>query len=161
MLPKSKWAQFGSPGNKVRGIVVHNTNNQGMSAKDLEKWLKTDCKTSQGCHYLVDHNDVIKVMPFSWSVYNVGNGLAFGNTDCIAVEICSNPSETLYLAGQDKAIDLIIDLMGKYGLTSRDIYFHRDFQHNINCPAQILRIYGNKQNFLQLIERRKNGQINK
>ena len=157
MLPKSKWRQFGHEGNNKKGLIVHNTNNQQMSAEELEKWLKNDCRTSQGCHFIVDHKEVRKVMPLSWSVYNVGNALAFGNTDCIAVEICSNPSEKLYLLGQSKAIDLIIMLMGKFGLTSHDIYFHRDFQQNINCPAQILNIYGSKDKFLQEIERRING----
>lgn len=157
MIPIAKRNQFGHPGNKVKGIIIHNTNNQGMSAKSLEKWLKNDCKTSQGCHYLIDHEDVIKVMPLNWSVYSVGNGMAFGNTDCIAIEICSNPSTKKYLEGEAKAIELIRELMDKYHLTKDDVYFHRDFDSSINCPAQILKLYGNKQTFIELIERRKHG----
>lgn len=151
MLPKSKWRQFGRPGNKVKGIIVHNTNNQGMTAKMLEKWLKTECRTSQGCHYLVDADEVRKVMPLSWSVYSVGNGLAFGNTDCIAIEICSHPSNRKYMEAEDKAVELIRELMTKHDLKKTDIYFHRDFEPNINCPAQVLKIYGTKQNFLKRI----------
>lgn len=158
MIPKNKWKQFGHEGNAHKGIIIHNTNNQGKSAKELASWLKNECRASQGCHYLVDDKDVIKVMPLSWSVYNVGNGLAFGNTDCIAVEICSNPSTKRYLSGQFKAIDLINELMEKYDLTSQDVFFHRDFQPNINCPAQILSMYGSKQKFIELIERSKHGQ---
>lgn len=156
MLPKSKWAQYGHEGNNKKGIIVHNTNNQQMSAEELEKWLRNDCRTSQGCHFIVDHKEVRKVMPLSWSVYNVGNALAFGNTDCIAVEICSNPSEKLYLSGQSKAIDLIKELMKKYDLTCKDIYFHRDFQPNINCPAQILKRYS-KAEFLELLKGEQHG----
>lgn len=157
MLPRKKWYQFGIPGNQKRGIVIHNTNNQGMNAERLEEWLKTECRTSQGCHYIVDDTEVRQIMPLSWNTFSVGNGLAFGNTDCIAIEICSNPSTKRYLSGQSKAIDLIIMLMDKFGLTSHDIYFHRDFQLDINCPAQILKIYGSKKNFIQEIERRRNG----
>ena len=152
MLSEEKWRQYGVSGNKLRGIVVHNTNNQKMSAKDLEYWLENECRTSQGCHYIVDHEEVRQIMPLSWSAFNVGNGMQFGNTDCIAIEICSNPSTKKYLAGQSKAIDLIEELMEKYDLTCKDIYFHRDFQPNINCPAQILQLYGDKQTFLSLLK---------
>lgn len=152
MISKKKWAQFGHAGNKKTGIVIHNTNNPAMSAEDLEKWLNEDCRTSQGCHYFVDHKEVREVMPLSWSVYNVGNGIAYGNTDCIAIEICSNLNDKLYLEGQAKAVALIKDLMKKYNIPMERIYFHRDFQRNVNCPAQILRLYGNKSSFLALLK---------
>lgn len=150
MLPKVKWPQYGHQGNKVKGIIIHNTNNQGKSAEQLEEWM-AETGTSRGCHFLVDANEVRKVMPLNWSVYNVGNGKAFGNTDCIAIEICSHPSTKVYLEGEQRAIELIRELMSKYKLTKADIYFHRDFQQNINCPAQILKLYGTKARFLELI----------
>lgn len=150
MLSEAKRRQYGHPDAKMRGIIIHNTNNQGKTAKELEEWMETS-KSSTGAHFFVDHNEVRQVMPLDWSVYNVGNGLAFGNTDCIAIEICSNPSNALYLQGQSKAIDLIKELMKKYDLTLNDIYFHRDFQPNVNCPAQILKRYGSKRNFLNLL----------
>lgn len=154
MLTENKWYQYGTPNSKIKGIVIHNTNNHSMSAKQLEKWLQNDEKTNAGCHYLVDHKNVIQVMPDDWSVFNVGNGYTFGNLDCIAIEICSNPSEELYLQGEQKAIKLIKKLMKKYHLTKDDIFFHRDFQPNINCPAQIIKRYKNKKEFLSLLERK-------
>lgn len=152
MIPQSKWKQFGLPNADIKGIVIHNTNNQNYSAERLEMWLTEECKTSQGCHYLVDYKEVRQVMPLDWSVFNTSMGMDFGNLHCISVEICSNPSNSKYLQGQFKAIDLIKELMHEFNLTEKDIYFHRDFNPNINCPSQILKLYGNKQNFLHLLK---------
>lgn len=151
MIPESKWRQFGLPNADIKGIVIHNTNNQLWSAERLEKWLSEECKTSQGCHFLVDHKEVRQVMPLDWSVWNTGMGMDFGNTSCLAIEVCSNPNNTLYLKGQDRAIELIWSLMKQFNLTKSDIYFHNDFQPNVNCPAQILKLFGSKQIFLKLL----------
>lgn len=133
----------------MKGIVIHNTNNQLLSAERLEKWLIEECKTSQGCHYLVDHKEVRQIMPLDWSVFNTGRGNDFGNLHCIAIEICSNPSEILYGQGESKAIDLIKELMRKYDFDLTDIYFHNEFNPNVNCPAHILKQYGTKKNFIE------------
>lgn len=151
MISESKWMQYGLPNAEIKGIVIHNTNNQKASAVDLEKWMEQGV-TSQGCHFLVDHKEVRQVMPLDWSVWNTGMGYDFGNLHCIAVEICSNPSNSLYLQGQFKAIDLIENLMHDFNLTTKDLYFHRDFNPNVNCPSQILKLYGNKNNFLKLLK---------
>lgn len=151
MLPESKWKQFGLPNAEIKGIVIHNTNNQGASAEDLEEWME-NTNESRGTHFLVDSEEVRQVMPLDWSVFNTGMGMDFGNLHCISVEICSNPSNSKYLQGQSKAIDLINELMERYSFTKSDIYFHRDFNPNINCPSQVLKLYGNKQNFLKLLK---------
>ena len=155
MISESKWKQYGLPNADIKGIVIHNTNNQLWSAERLEQWLERECVSSQGTHFLVDHKEVRQVMPLDWSVWNTGMGMDFGNLHCIAIEVCSNPSNKLYLQGQDRAIDLIVELMEKFNLVLKDIYFHRDFQPNVNCPAQILKLY-TKSQFLSLIERRIN-----
>lgn len=152
MLPESKWSQYGLPGATIQGIVIHNTNNQYLSAEGLESYLEKDNSRSNGCHFLVDYREVRQVMPTDWSVWNTGDGYSFGNLHCIALEICSNPSNELYLQGQARAVELIKELMAEFNLTEKDVYFHRDFQPNINCPAQILKLYGSKANFLALLK---------
>jgi N-acetylmuramoyl-L-alanine amidase CwlA len=151
MIPKEKWKQYGLPNMEVKGIVIHNTNNQKASAADLEKWM-IENDTSQGTHFIVDHTEVRQVMPLDWSVWNTGKGMDFGNLHCISIEICSNPNNRLYLQGQSKAIDLIESLMHEFNLTKKDLYLHRDFNPNTNCPSQILSMYGNKKNFLSMIK---------
>ena len=154
MIPKEKWKQYGLPNMEVKGIVIHNTNNQRASAADLEKWM-IENNTSQGTHFIVDHTEVRQVMPLDWSVWNTGMGMDFGNLHCISIEICSNPNNSLYLQGQSKAIDLIENLMHEFNFTKYDIYFHRDFNPNTNCPSQILKMYGNKKNFLSMIKEKR------
>lgn len=151
MISESKWKQFGLPNADIKGIVIHNTNNQRASAADLEKWM-IENDTSQGTHFIVDHTEVRQVMPLDWSAWNTGMGYDFGNLHCISVEICSNPNNSLYLQGQSKAIDLIESLMHDFNLTKKDLYLHRDFNPYVNCPSQILKLYGNKSNFLALLK---------
>lgn len=152
MISKNKWSQYGVQGSKIKGIIIHNTNNPKMDAEQLEYWLENDNQGSGGCHFLVDDKEVRKVMPVSWSVFNVGNGMQFGNLDCIAIEICSLTSTTRYNQAEQKAIELIKELMEKYNIKSDHVYFHRDFDNTINCPAQIIRRYGNKKKFLNLLK---------
>lgn len=151
MLTESKWSQYGLPDAEIKGIVIHNTNNQKASAESLEMWLEKS-NTSQGVHYIVDYKEVRQIMPTTWSVWNTGMGMDFGNLHCISVEICSNPNRKLYLQGQDRAIGLIRSLMEEFSLTEKDIYFHRDFQPSINCPAQILKLYRTKAEFIKLLK---------
>ena len=151
MISESKWRQYGLPNMEVKGIVIHNTNST-YSAEILEQWMENGSH-NYGCHYLVDDKEIRQVMPLTWSVFNTGMGMDFGNTKCIAIEICTNPSHSKYLQAQDKAIELIKNLMEEFHLTENDIYFHRDFQPNINCPAQIIKLYGSKKEFLKLLRR--------
>lgn len=147
MIPQEKWKQFGLPNADIKGIVIHNTNST-LSAAELEKWMLKS-KTSQGCHFIVDHKEIRQVMPLDWSVWNTGMGYDFGNLHCISIEICSHPDIRKYKAGQNKSIELIEKLMHDFNLTKKDIYFHRDFNKSVNCPATILSLYGNKKNFLE------------
>lgn len=151
MLTESKWKQYGLPNATIQGIVIHNTNNQFLSAEQLESFLEKDTKHNASAHFLIDFNEVRQIMPTDWSVWNTGDGFSFGNLHCIAVEICSNPNTELYLQGQARAVELIKELMDEFNLTEKDIYFHRDFQPNVNCPAQILKLYGSKAKFLELL----------
>lgn len=151
MLSKRKWKQFGTPGSKIKGIVIHNTNNTKMSAEELENWLENDSRSSGGCHFLVDDKEVRKVMPVNWSVFNVGNGMQFGNLDCIAIEVCTILNQEKYNQAEQRAIELIKELMKKYKIKKENVYFHRDFQPNINCPAQMLERYGNSRAFRRML----------
>lgn len=151
MLPESKWRQFGLPGAVIKGICIHNTNIV-KSASECEQMMLDDESSSRGTHFFVDDQEVVQVMPTDWSVWNTGMGYDFGNLHCIAIEICSSLSDKQYMEGQKRAVELIEELMERFHLSKKDIYFHRDFQPNINCPAQILKLYGNKANFLALIK---------
>lgn len=109
--------------------------------------MQDECKTSQGCHYLVDANEVRQVMPLSYSVWHTGNAYDFGNLNTIAIEICSHHDKSIYLQAEQRAVALVKELMERYHLSSSDIFFHNDFT-GVNCPANILQEYGCKKNFI-------------
>lgn len=131
----------------VKGIVIHNTNTPNKTAKDLEKWMK-ETNTAKGTHFFVDE-DIVQVMPLTWSVWNTGKGMDFGNLNCISIEICSDLNSENYLRNEQNAVELIKKLMEEHDLTTDDIYFHRDFDQTVNCPADILKRYKDKKTFIR------------
>lgn len=145
MLPEEKWRQFGRPNMTPKGIVIHNTH-INRSVKECEA-LMMNAKDSRGTHYFVDDTEIIQMMPTDWSCFNTGQGNDFGNTECISIEICSNLNTQKYMKGEQRAVQLIKSLMEEFGLTTDDLYFHRDFDRTVNCPADILRIYKTKKEF--------------
>lgn len=119
MVDESRWPQYGKYGLDVKGITIHNTGTQD-SAEELFEYLNNDCKYSTGCHFLVDKDKVIQVMPLNWSVYHTGKGedVAFKKT--IAIEICNSLDDfETYLIAQNRAIKLIKKLLKKYNLTTK------------------------------------------
>lgn len=149
MLPDEKLKQYGFARTEedVKCIILHNTSSS-LSAEELYQYLSENKETTQGCHYLVDHNEVIQVMPHNWGCYNCGQAKDYSAKYGIAIEICSNIEDDLYLAGQDKAIELIKQLMKNYSIAKSEIYFHNDFNKKSYCPSDIIRIYGTKKKFL-------------
>lgn len=151
MIDENKWKQFGKEGLIPIAITIHNTRNYDMSAEDLLNYLNENSKTvnSAGCHYFADYKGIVEVMPLNWKVYHTGQAEDWAFNNSIAIEICSNLNNSLYLQGQDNAIKLIKELMKKYNLSNDDIYFHQDFESRMYCPCNILDLYGNKKNFLK------------
>ena len=150
MLTENKWIQYGFPRTEddIKCIVLHNTGNTFMTAQDLFDYLQNECKTSQGCSYIVDHNGVIQVMPDDWGVYSTGKGYDYGNRFGIAIEICDNLNDELYQQGQDNAVTLIKELMERYNIADTEIFFHNDFSPRTYCPHILLDRYGTSQNFV-------------
>lgn len=148
MIDEKKWAQYGVSGLSPKGIIIHNTNSD-MSAESLLEWLEKDNKGSNGCHFLVDHTGVYEVIPTTWKVWTTGKGNDYAFHNCIAVEICSNINNLLYLEGEERAVALIKELMEEYDIPKEEIYFHIDFNERTYCPKDILDRYGNKRNFIE------------
>lgn len=148
MLDKNKWSQFGKEGLEPTCITIHNTGNYDMTARELFNYLNNECLTSQGCHFLVDDKEIIEVMPLNWKTYHTGKGEDYAFNNSIAIEICSNLDDELYLKGQENAIRLIKNYMDKFDIPKDEIYFHIDFNPTTYCPCNILDLYKTKENFL-------------
>jgi len=147
MIDENKRSQYGEQGLVPNCITIHNTSSS-LTAQELFDYLNNECKTAQGCHFIVDKDDVVEVMPLDWKTYHTGKGRDYAFHNSIAVEICSNINNEDYLAGQTKAIELIKGLMERYSIGKTELYFHIDWNPQTYCPADILRIYGNKKNFI-------------
>lgn len=148
MLDKNKWSQYGKDGLEPTCITIHNTGNYDMTAMELFDYLNNECLTSQGCHFLVDDKEIIEVMPLNWKTYHTGKGEDYAFNNSIAIEICSNLDDELYLKGQENAIRLIKNYMDKFDIPKDEIYFHIDFNPTTYCPCNILDLYKTKENFL-------------
>lgn len=146
MLPNME--QYGQPGMELMGITIHNTGND-MSAKRNFR-LMSKRLSDKGCHYLIDENEIIQCLPLDYRAYHTGKGDDWGNNHTIAIEICRSTSDLeTYMAAQERAVDFIKELMMECELSTEDIYFHNDFNHQTYCPHRILQLYGNKNNFIK------------
>lgn len=152
MIDENKFNQYGykRPISDVYGITIHNTNNYEMSARDVFNYLNNESKDNAGYHFVIDEKETIQIMPFDYAVYHTGKGDDFGNHYTIAIAICSNLNDELYLLGQDKAIEKIKDIMKEFNITKDRIYFHNDFNSATYCPATILDKYKTKENFINI-----------
>lgn len=156
MIKENKWTQYGFPREEtdIQGITLHETGNYEMNAQQLHDYLDNECKTSQGCHYIVDNEQTIQVMPDDWAVYHTGKGKDWGCRYTIAIEICSYLSDTEYKKAEDRAISLIYDLQKKYHIPTNMIFFHQDFNHKTHCPNRAIDEYKTSTNFVyQRVER--------
>ena len=149
MIKESKRSQYGEYGLEPKCITIHNTNDYSKSAKELFEYYDNECKTFLCCHYLVDHNDIVEVMPLDWKTYHTGKGKDYAYNNSIVIDICSNLDNALYLEGQNRAIELIKKLMKNYNISKSELYFHRDFNYTVYCPCNILDLYKTKKNFLE------------
>lgn len=150
MLPENKWEQYGFPRteNNIKGITIHETGNTEMNAQELFDYLKDECKTSQGCHYICDSEQTIQVMPDDWAVYHTGKGKDWGCRFTIAIEIVSSLNDDVYNQAQSRAISLIWSLQHQYSIPNELIFFHKDFNDKNYCPKTALDRYGSSKNFV-------------
>ena len=138
--------QFGYPGLEVKGITIHNTGN-ALSAEECYSIMENSTD-SRGTHYFVDEYEVIQAMPEDWCVYHTGMAKDWACKHTIAIEICRSQSDLqTYLKAERKAVRLIKKLLKKYNLTTKDIYFHKDFNSKTYCPHRIFEEYTTKKDW--------------
>lgn len=123
---------------EIKGICIHETNNR---LSEEENAYLFNSELHHSINYIVGKNKTIQMIPDDEITYHSGKANDFGNTNCISIEICYDSI--------DEAVVLIKSLMIKYELNTQDIYFHNDFDEVRYCPSNILRIYGNKNNFIR------------
>ena len=148
MLPENKYNQYGFPRTEadILGITIHETGNV-FTAQELFDYL-LESKQSNGCHYIVDRDEVIQAMPDDYGVYHTGKGLDWGNLYTIAIEITSNLNDDYFHSAVDRAVTLVKSLQERYGITNDNVFFHIDFNPRTYCPKTLLDEYGSSLNFV-------------
>lgn len=132
----------------VKGITIHNTGND-KSAQEMYELLKESGKVNL-CHFLIDEKEIINTWSVETPASHTGKGFDNGNRFTLAIEICRSRADyELYEKAQKKAVKFIKKLLKEYKLTTRNIYFHNDFNKTTYCPHRILDDYGSKENFIK------------
>lgn len=148
MIKEKQRPQFGELGLVPKCITLHNSCNYKLGAREIYNEIQNG-KDHIAMHYIIDHNEIIEVMPLDWKVHQTEKGNDYAYNNSIAIEVCSNLNNNLYLQGQNKAIELIKVLMKKYSISKTDIYFHNDWNNKVYCPCNILDRYGSKKKFIE------------
>lgn len=127
---------------EVKGITIHNTNNEYSAIENYELMKKLNKEGNQvSVHYFVDSKDTVLATDLSFPTWHTGKGFDVGNMNTISIEICSKGNDEEYERAEENALFLIRQLMIKFNLSSKDIYFHRDFDVSFYCPHRILDKY--------------------
>lgn len=131
---------------EVKGICIHNTSNfkDARANKELIEGLQ-QIGVLLSIHFLVDDKEVIQMTDLNKMTFHTGKALDFGNQHCISIEICHNFEEEKYEIAERNAVDLIKNLMIQFDLSYKDIYFHKDFDPNADCPRGIIYKYSKEE----------------
>lgn len=118
---------------KIKYIVVHNTANEGSTARNERDYLSNPKNiASTSWHIVVDDHEMIEAVPVTEVAFHAGNGL--GNQYGIGIELCESGDTSKTEAN---AIKLIAYLMKTYNISIENVKTHKDFSGK-ECPRQIL-----------------------
>lgn len=150
MIRENKFPQYGFPREKseIQGICLHETGVYDLNAQQYCDFLDYENKSSEGCHYIVDKDEVVQVMPDDWSVYHTGKGIDWGCKHTIAIQLTSYFADHDYYSAEDRAVKLIKQLQRAYHIPDDMLFFHNDFDQKSHCPNRILNEYGSTKTFV-------------
>lgn len=148
MLDNKKWSQYGEEGLDIQGIVLHSTNEYEKTGQEIFDYLNNECLENRGTHFIVDTDEVIEVMPLTWKTWSTGKSKDWAFDHCISIDLCSNRNEAEYAKIQNRAIQLIKNLINQQNIVTSQIYGCIDFNSKMYCPATILDKYGSVRRFV-------------
>ena len=150
MIDENKYEQYGfiRELEDIKGITIHETNNYTMNAKELEEYMNTKQKTSQGTHFFVDWGEYRQAMPLNYAVSHTGKAKDWGCRYTIAIEIVDNLNDELFERAVDRTIALIHELQELYSIPNDMIFFHNDWDNKTYCPHKLLDDYKTSKNFV-------------
>lgn len=132
----------GKRAKKVKYIVVHYTANNGDTARGNGSYFQRTPGLYASAHWFVDEKEAVLSVPEDFVAWHCG-GTNYVHPECrnsnsIGVELCSRRDQDgeFYFLPEtvDNAVELIRELMEKYGVPPERVIRHYDVTNKI-CPA--------------------------
>jgi N-acetylmuramoyl-L-alanine amidase len=148
------------PGIKLepKGVVIHYTANpqKGANAIANRNYFENHPKIYASAHYVVDDTYVIKCIPENEVAWHCGENktkLAIEKFDgnqnkyLIGIEMCVN-SDGDWEKTYQNTIELVVDILNRYGWTIDDILRHYDLT-NKACPKMMTKYVEGGEKYFQ------------
>ena len=136
IVPSSKYDIKCPFGMKPTRIVVHNTANDASARNEIAYMTNNDYEIS--FHYAVDDVEIVQGIEEDRNAWHAGDGNGVGNREGIGIEICYSLSGgERFDKAEDNAVDLIVDIMNRYGFSIEQVTKHQDYSGKY-CPHRTL-----------------------
>jgi len=128
---------------EIKYLVVHYTANDGDTALNNAKYF-SGAYRGASAHYFVDDEEVWQSVKDENTAWHCG-GKKYYHQECrndnsIGIELCSYKDNSGYhISGETQrlAVELLAELMKKYGISPKNVLRHYDVTHKA-CPAPFL-----------------------
>lgn len=137
LVPESKWGIKCPYEMTPTRIVVHNTANDASARNEIAYMTNNDYETS--FHYAVDDKEIVQGIEENRNSWNASDGNGKGNREGIAIEICYSLSGgERFIKAEQNAVDLIVDILKRYGWGIDRVTKHQDYGNHKYCPHRTL-----------------------
>jgi N-acetylmuramoyl-L-alanine amidase len=176
MLTKNRFSRPGSFLTGVRGVVLHWVANPKSTARDnrdyFENLKNQPCQTKEdqkkarfaSAHFIIGlHGEIIQCIPENETAYHVGadkytvaalkNLSGYPNNCTLGIELCHEDWTGVFRTKTlDSARGLILYLLLRHGLGTKDIYRHFDITEK-ECPLYFVKHEDKWIEFIQSADR--------
>ena len=137
IVPESKWGIKCPYEMTPTRIVVHNTANDASARNEIAYMTNNDYETS--FHYAVDDKEIVQGIEENRNGWHASDGNGKGNREGIAIEICYSLSGgERFIKAEQNAVDLIVDILKRYGWGIDRVTKHQDYGNHKYCPHRTL-----------------------
>ncbi len=153
LLDINEYSRPGSALKTVNGIVIHYTANPGTTAKqnrDYFNGLKDSHLTKASAHFVIGlDGEIVQCIPCKEIAYASNER----NSDTIAIECCHEDKTGKFNPETEQSlVELTAWLMGRYGLTTKDVIRHYDVTGK-ECPLYYVKNEDQWNDFLDRVNR--------
>lgn len=137
LVPESKWGIKCPYEMTPTRIVVHNTANDASARNEIAYMTNNNYETS--FHYAVDDKEIVQGIEENRNGWHASDGNGKGNREGIAIEICySKSGGDRFIKAEQNAVDLIVDILKRYGWGIDRVTKHQDYGNHKYCPHRTL-----------------------